>query len=891
MSRNSEQTARVNLIINGQSANANLRDLEASARKLKSELAGLHPSDARFRQTAENYRRVNQQLQDTRVQAGLTMSAWQKMKSTITATFVGTLGSNLASLGMQQIAGYIGDAWQNAKKLSDQFADIRKTTGMTASEVLKLNSQLGKLNTRTSMSDLRDIAKVGGQFGVAKDQILGFVEAVDKTTIALGDEFSGGAEQVASEMSKLRNVLLDIKSDDVGADIGFISNAINALASDGIATGPVVSDLANRIAGYGSKVGLTTGQILGLSATMQELGITAERGGTAVVKILQKMLNNSSEFARIAGMELGEFEKLLNDDIYGAFTKVMEGSKNMGTSSTLLAGIIKDLEVEGAGASEIFAKLGSNTEMLQEKVDLAGNSLTNMNSITEEATLRNDNLAGSAERLSKVWNKFIASPAMQGFFQWFIDQTSSAIEGMQKFAEVISYNYNIITKGKAEADRIYLEAKKALDNEAISADNKAMNVRVQGYTNGLKQMTLAQLKEEQFKANALLKGDIEFAKRLNAQGKTAEAAIAIQTAKESSLQLKAVNNLLSIKENANSNMLTAKRELTTKEIKEEEKKNAAIIKQEEKHAKERKSFEDSRIAYEMELWQKQMYAEIDGMKELDQMSADMAKKEADRLVEGVNNIKKSNEEKVALAQTIGSSLESIGNSFLSRQSVIDQNEIAKEKRKNDEKRRLLKDRLDKGKISQSQYDKELEAIAKGEVAREEQIQRKAMEREKKMALFSMAIRLLVSGARALGGDPSAIAEFIATGINTGVVAATPIPEFFDGGYTGNAGGGIDGKGGFKAILHPNEYVINAKKMQDPFVYRFTEMLEGKSQKTGSNSTGSTGSMAPQVVVKSDPELIELLMELKNKGVKGVWDWDYEQRTRERMSELDNRRKL
>lgn len=887
MSKNNEQTARVNLIINGQSANAQLRDLEAAARKVKSELHGLHPNSAKFKETAANYKKINDELIKTKVQAGLARSSWDRMKETITSTFIGTLGSNLAASGLQTMVGYIADAWENAKKLSDQFADIRKTTGMTRLEVFALNKELGKMDTRTSMSDLREIAKIGGQFGVAKNELLGFVQAVDRTTIALGDEFKGGAEEVATEMSKLRNILQDIKSDDIGTDIGFISNAINVLASEGIATGPVVADLTNRIGGYGSQVGLASGQVLGLSATLQELNVSAERGGTAVVKILQKMLTNSNEFAKIAGMELRDFEKLLNEDIYGAFVKVMEGSKNLGQNSTLLAGIIKDLEVQGAGASEVFAKLGANTDLLRQKVDIASKSLTNLNSITAESELRNDNLAGSAAGLSKRYEKLMSSSALQGFFRFFVDLAERTLFYVDKIFTTIQFKYRLFTKGLEETNKIYTSETKALLEDQNKAQDAAMKTRVQGYKNGLQIMTQGELAAEKTRLENLVKFNIEFIKIQRKKGRDKQAEITMENAHETRLQLDALNLYLQSK---STKTLSEKRKLTNEELKLEQKKQSDASRIIEKAKKERESFEKSRLEYEYKLWEEKMYQQIEDMKILDEMAATMLENETDRLKKSVENNKKTKEEKIAIAQDIAMSIENIGQSFVNRQNTLDRNELNAEKKKNDEKRRMLKQRLDSGKISQEQYDKQIESIALAEEQREQEMQRKAMEREKKIALFNLSIRMLIAGARALTGDPAAIAEFIASGVAAGAVAATPLPEFYDGGYTPNMGSGVDGKGGFKAILHPKEYVINARQMANPFVYNFTKQLE--ENKTGSQNntvTGATG--ASPIIVQSDPELKELLLALKNQGVKGVWDWDYENRTKERMAELDNRRKL
>ena len=80
------------------------------------------------------------------------------------------------------------------------------------------------------------------------------------------------------------------------------------------------------------------------------------------------MTTETDKFAVIAGMSVTDFKNLVNTDLYGAFTKVMEGSKRSGTSATALAGIIKDLEIQGAGASEVFAKLGRKCRNAQRRL-------------------------------------------------------------------------------------------------------------------------------------------------------------------------------------------------------------------------------------------------------------------------------------------------------------------------------------------------------------------------------------------------------------------------------------------------------------------------------------------------------------------------------------------
>ena len=62
-------------------------------------------------------------------------------------------------------------------KLEDSLADIRKTSKLTVDEVKKLNTKLGKIDTRTSRSDLREMVVVAGQLGIAQKDVPPFIDS------------------------------------------------------------------------------------------------------------------------------------------------------------------------------------------------------------------------------------------------------------------------------------------------------------------------------------------------------------------------------------------------------------------------------------------------------------------------------------------------------------------------------------------------------------------------------------------------------------------------------------------------------------------------------------------------------------------------------------------
>ena len=401
-----------------------MKELTARQKELNMIMRQMDPRSAQYKELDTQLKAVSARMGELKGKAATAQLSFQGIADGFNRYF------GIITAGAAAFTGMIFSIKQLVTaqaELSDSFADIRKTTDMTATEVEVLNAAFGKLDTRTSRQELREMAVVAGQLGIAKDQVLPFVDSVDKLNVALGDEIKGGAEEVAKQMGTLRNVLTDMKSDNISDDMLRIGNAVNELGAAGFATAPVVVDFANRIGGVGLSLGLTSDEVLGLAATLQELNVSTERGGTAVTKILQKMTTNVADFAKIAGIPTKEFTDLVNTDLFGAFNKVLEGSKRGGQSATLLSGIIKELEVSGAGASEVFAKLGGNTEMLAEKVKLAGTSLQGTDSILNEFNIKNTNLAASLDKLGKQFYSLITLPGVTSFFTSQVQNLTSLV--------------------------------------------------------------------------------------------------------------------------------------------------------------------------------------------------------------------------------------------------------------------------------------------------------------------------------------------------------------------------------------------------------------------------------------------------------------------------------
>lgn len=408
----------VTLVINGEGAKTSLKEVGTAVNVLTKQLRELKEADdpKKYKELIAQKQAVTAEYRKQKEQIGEVRSAWSKFKSEFSQIATGVVGGNVITFALQKLVQFIPSAISHSMKLKDELADVAKTTNMTDDEVNELNKTLKTFSTRTSTSELRQLAAVGGQFGVAKGQIDEFTEAADKIGVAIGDQF-GGTEAAAQQTLLLRNIFRDIKSDAIDKDLLQIGNALNVLEADGAATAPVMADLSGRMGGVLSVMGVTANKILGTSATLQELNVTSERGGTAVVDIFQRMTTETATFAKVAGLPLKEYEKLIREDIWGAFMLYLKGIKEVSADNIAFNKVLEASKLTGSGASEVLGKLSANIDMLEKKTTMAGDALQNTDSIMAEFQKRNHALALGLKNLSEWWNGLLYSEFVQSFLE------------------------------------------------------------------------------------------------------------------------------------------------------------------------------------------------------------------------------------------------------------------------------------------------------------------------------------------------------------------------------------------------------------------------------------------------------------------------------------------
>lgn len=483
-----DENIRLNLIINGSSAQKELHSIESSTRKLNAEnkeyRSELKKIEKELGKNSTEYKELNtkikennatikenklrmEQLQQEIGVTGLTMGQLSQRASVLKTAIRNSIpGSGIsqvlrkelravqarmdelsykaqktklslssladgfnkyAAMGASFIAVGTGVVLSLQKmidyngKLSDAQSDVQKTTGMTKDEVDQLTKSFGALETRTSRIDLLKIAEEGGRIGIAANEIGAFVNVMNKANVALGDSFTGGVEEVASKLGKLKILFTETKEIGVDQAYNAIGSAINELGANGVATESNIADFATRVGSLPDAIKPSIQDALALGAAFEESGIQAEVSGRGYNIFLKQAAVESAKFAKVMGITTQEVEDMINTNPTEFFLTFSEGLKGMNATTT--AKTLKELGINADGANKIVGAAGNNIDRFRTMLDISNKSMASADSLTNEYAIKNNNLAAVIDKVSKrirgLYSSATISEGLNNFIIWF----------------------------------------------------------------------------------------------------------------------------------------------------------------------------------------------------------------------------------------------------------------------------------------------------------------------------------------------------------------------------------------------------------------------------------------------------------------------------------------
>lgn len=372
-------------------AGMSLRQLEQESRKLRAMRNAVTPGSDAFNELNGRMKVVQERINAVKSGLGPLGQAWQKVGLEVKAAagiFVGNL-----------VVTQIGSIVNSLGKMDDQLADVKKSAGLTDAQVKQLNEELGKIQTRSSRTELRDLAYEAGKLGKnSVEDVLAFVKAADQIKIALGRDLGTDA---ITEIGKLSNVF---KLEELyGTEKGMlmIASAINEVGAASTASESYIVDFLKRTSGVANIARITAPELIGLAGTLDSLGQTSEVSSTAISKLLTKMGGEVDTYAKLAGKSVEEFRETMNRSGLEALLQVFENVGQSQAGLEQLTATLGDLGVDGGRIVGVFGTLASNIDEVRRQTAIANKEYQSATSITREVEIRNESLGAVLDRLKK----------------------------------------------------------------------------------------------------------------------------------------------------------------------------------------------------------------------------------------------------------------------------------------------------------------------------------------------------------------------------------------------------------------------------------------------------------------------------------------------------------
>jgi TP901 family phage tail tape measure protein len=312
------------------------------------------------------------------------------------------LGFAGATAGIASLGLAIRSTVDAAVSFESSFAGVRKTVDATEPQFRELAEGFRAMSREipVSVDELNRIGESAGQLGIRREAILDFT----RTVADLGVTTDLASDQAADSLARLANIAGTPQDafDRLGSTLVDLGNKLAATESE-------ILDFGLRIAGAGRQVGLTEANILAIAGAFESVGVEAERGGTAVSKVLLQMNTAVLEggdllrgFADVAGVSAEEFRAAFQQDAGAAFVRFVEGLDEVRRSGGNTAKVLRDLELRDSRLIAAFQAMAAGSTVLSRALAVGDRAWQRNNALTSEAEKR---YATTASRLQVFRNR------------------------------------------------------------------------------------------------------------------------------------------------------------------------------------------------------------------------------------------------------------------------------------------------------------------------------------------------------------------------------------------------------------------------------------------------------------------------------------------------------
>lgn len=402
VSQNITNTERIRKAINNLSGTS-LKELRRALVAAKSELGKTFENDPNLKKRQQDVKTLQAQIDKLTGSVNKHGNAWSTALKNLTA-YAGLFQV------FNAVKGTVTSAIKKNFEYSSSLTDIRKVSGLTMQDVNKLSEELAKIDTRTSVDGLAQLAYQGAKLGMGKYGVEGmkqFVAAADQINVAIGEEMG---EEALPALSKMVETMGLIPKMGIEKAMLATGSAMFKLSSTSTSTSTNIVEFAKRLTGVSRTAGITTDQLLALGSASDSLFLMPEVSATAMSKFIVALQKNHNLIEKDLGIPDGTIKRMYAaGNAMDAIVMVLEKMRDKGNMNAL-GGIFKDLGSDGQRLVTAMVTMSKNVDVLKDHLYESKEAFEEATAVTSEYTMQQQSAAGILDRANNLWEKAFINP-------------------------------------------------------------------------------------------------------------------------------------------------------------------------------------------------------------------------------------------------------------------------------------------------------------------------------------------------------------------------------------------------------------------------------------------------------------------------------------------------
>lgn len=333
-------------------------------------------------------------------------------------------GAVAAGLGLSAKAAI---DWETA------WAGVTKTVDGSETEMAALEGQLRSLTEvlPASHAEIAGVAEAAGQLGIERENVAAFT----KTMIDLGESTNLSSEEAATSLARFMTVMGTAKEDVSG-----LGSALVELGNNYATTEAEIMAMAMRLSGAGAQIGMSEGQILGLSTALSSVGIEAEAGGSAMSKVMIDIASSvdqggerMQQFADISGLSADEFAAKWRSDPGEALAAFVTGLSNAEAQGKSTIGVLEELGITEVRMRDALLRSASAADEFSAAMATGDKAVEANTALTAEAEKRYETVAS---KIGIMRNQVVDAAISMG--EHLLPALEFVVDGIGSFADLLS---------------------------------------------------------------------------------------------------------------------------------------------------------------------------------------------------------------------------------------------------------------------------------------------------------------------------------------------------------------------------------------------------------------------------------------------------------------------